>query len=86
MLEKLNHESRVAICIKKASENCLDGPKFGWRRASGNLQGEANSVSGLVKSQIWNSPACSVGEGLTKGMMASASTLSGRRLIPKLLP
>ena len=73
----MKHESRPAILMEKSWLTPWVGLYFGWDGVSGNLEGRATSVS-QVYGVSDTAPACwlcdSVGRGLRKGTMASAST------------
>ena len=63
--------------MEKPLETAWVGPAVGWDQASGNHQGKANRDS-QVDGVSDMAPTCllcgSVGEGLRKDTMASAST------------
>ena len=75
--------------MEKPLEIAWVGLKVGWGRTSGNYQGGANSVSQVdgVSEMV---PGCqlygSVGGGIRKGTMASASTSVWEKAVPQLLP
>ena len=71
--ENLKHEVREEICIENHSKQVGRDQMFGGAGSEG-IPSRAKSVSQVQESQIWQSPARSVGGGLIKGTTASAST------------
>ena len=73
----------------KALETVRLGLKFGWGRALGNHRSGAHSVS-QVDGDSDVAPTCwlcgSVGGGIVKGTMASASTSVWEKAAPQLSP
>ena len=75
--------------MEKPLKTVWVAPEVEWGRAAGNYQGGANSVSQVdgVSEMV---PGCqlygSVGGGIRKGTMASASTSVWEKAVPQLLP
>ena len=81
--------SRQAIHMEKSLEAAWVDLKVGWGRASENHQGEANSVSqddGVSDMMLACQLCGSLGGGLRKGIMASASTSVWEKAACQLLP
>ena len=75
--------------MKKPQETAWIGLQVGWGRASENHQGEANSVSqvGVVSDmELTCQLFGSVGEGIRKRTVASASISVWENAAPQLLP
>ena len=68
--------------VEKPLEIAPVGLQVGWVGVLRNHQGQVNGVARLMETQIWRMTGSSLGRGLRKGTVASASTSIWEKAAP----